>query len=159
MSGGGPFPFVEGPARRLALTASVGQPVGGFHSAGHGAPAATERRAEERRPVVVVPRETPVSRSHLEHLIGLIDSGAVVLPASPAFYAAGAHASAGQLVDFIAGKILDAVGVPHTLAASPVNSALQKVPPWKKSPTGSGTCFACAARASSRKSSARPVGR
>jgi len=76
---------------------------------------AAEVNLKERRPVVVVPRETPVSRSHLEHLIALIDSGAVVLPASPAFYAAGAHASAGQLVDFIAGKTLDAVGVPHTL--------------------------------------------
>jgi 4-hydroxy-3-polyprenylbenzoate decarboxylase len=70
---------------------------------------------KERRPVVVVPRETPVSRSHLEHLIALIDAGAVVLPASPAFYAAGADASARQLVDFVAGKVLDAIGVPHTL--------------------------------------------
>ena len=58
--------------------------------------------------MVVVPRETPVSRSHLEHLIALIDAGAVVLPASPGFYAAGATASAAQLVDFVAGKVLDA---------------------------------------------------
>ncbi len=76
---------------------------------------AAEVTLKERRPLVMVPRETPVSRSHLEHLIALIDSGAVVLPASPAFYASGANASAGQLVDFVAGKILDAVGVPHTL--------------------------------------------
>jgi 4-hydroxy-3-polyprenylbenzoate decarboxylase len=76
---------------------------------------AAEVNLKERRPVVVVPRETPVSRSHLEHLISLVDSGAVVLPASPGFYASGANASAGQLVDFIAGKILDAVDVPHTL--------------------------------------------
>jgi len=76
---------------------------------------AAEVNLKERRPVVVVPRETPVSRSHLEHLIALIDAGAVVLPASPAFYAAGADASARQLVDFVAGKVLDAIGVPHTL--------------------------------------------
>jgi 4-hydroxy-3-polyprenylbenzoate decarboxylase len=63
----------------------------------------------------VVPRETPVSRSHLEHLIALIDAGAVVLPASPGFYGAGAGASARQLVDFVAGKVLDAAGVPHSL--------------------------------------------
>jgi 4-hydroxy-3-polyprenylbenzoate decarboxylase len=76
---------------------------------------AAEVNLKERRPVVVVPRETPVTRSHLEHLIALHDAGAVILPASPGFYAAGASASAGQLVDFVAGKILDAAGVPHSL--------------------------------------------
>src|SRR5438270_12273694 len=76
---------------------------------------AAEVNLKERRRVVVVPRETPVSRSHLEHLIALVDAGAVVLPASPAFYAAGAGATAAQLVDFVAGKVLDAAGVPHTL--------------------------------------------
>jgi flavin prenyltransferase len=76
---------------------------------------AAEVNLKERRPVVVVPRETPVSRGHLEHLISLLDAGAVVLPASPAFYTAGADATAGQLVDFVAGKVLDAIGVPHTL--------------------------------------------
>ena len=70
---------------------------------------------KERRRLVVVPRETPVTRSHLEHLLALHDAGAVVLPASPGFYAAGASASAQQLVDFVAGKVLDALGVPHTL--------------------------------------------
>jgi 4-hydroxy-3-polyprenylbenzoate decarboxylase len=76
---------------------------------------AAEVNLKERRPVVVVPRETPVSRGHLEHLIALLDAGAIVLPASPAFYTAGADASARQLVDFVAGKVLDAIGVPHTL--------------------------------------------
>jgi 4-hydroxy-3-polyprenylbenzoate decarboxylase len=76
---------------------------------------AAEVNLKERRPVVVVPRETPVTRSHLEHLIALHDAGAVVLPASPGFYSAGAAATAAQLVDFIAGKVLDAAGVSHTL--------------------------------------------
>ena len=76
---------------------------------------AAEVNLKEHRPVVVVPRETPVTRSHLEHLIALHDSGAVVLPASPGFYTAGARATAQQLVDFVAGKVLDAIGVPHTL--------------------------------------------
>jgi 4-hydroxy-3-polyprenylbenzoate decarboxylase len=76
---------------------------------------AAEVNLKERRPVVVVPRETPVTRSHLEHLIALHDAGATVLPASPGFYAAGADASAQQLVDFVAGKVLDAIAVPHTL--------------------------------------------
>ena len=84
---------------------------------------AAEVNLKERRPVVVVPRETPVTRSHLEHLIALHDAGAVVLPASPGFYGAGASASARQLVDFVAGKVLDALGVPHTLfSAGPANS-------------------------------------
>jgi 4-hydroxy-3-polyprenylbenzoate decarboxylase len=76
---------------------------------------AAEVNLKERRPVVLVPRETPVTRSHLEHLITLHDTGAVVLPASPGFYGAGARATADQLIDFVAGKVLDALGVPHRL--------------------------------------------
>jgi 4-hydroxy-3-polyprenylbenzoate decarboxylase len=76
---------------------------------------AAEVNLKERRPVVVVPRETPVTRSHLEHLIALHDAGATVLPASPGFYGAGARATGEQLVDFVAGKVLDAAGIPHTL--------------------------------------------
>jgi 4-hydroxy-3-polyprenylbenzoate decarboxylase len=76
---------------------------------------AAEVNLKERRRTVIVPRETPVTRSHLEHLIALHDAGAVVLPASPGFYGAGAQATAQQLVDFVAGKVLDGLGVPHTL--------------------------------------------
>ena len=76
---------------------------------------AAEVSLKERRRTVVVPRETPVTRSHLEHLIALHDAGAVVLPASPGFYGAGEQATAAQLVDFVAGKVLDAAGVSHTL--------------------------------------------
>jgi flavin prenyltransferase len=86
---------------------------------------AAEVTLKEHRRLVVVPRETPVTRSHLTHLLALHDAGAVVLPASPAFYAAAATSSvagpdlgglrAAQLVDFVAGKVLDAMGVAHTL--------------------------------------------
>jgi 4-hydroxy-3-polyprenylbenzoate decarboxylase len=76
---------------------------------------AAEVNLKERRPTVVVPRETPVTRSHLEHLLALHDAGAVVLPASPGFYGAGAQATTAQLIDFVAGKVLDAIGVPHAL--------------------------------------------
>ena len=76
---------------------------------------AAEVNLKERRRTVIVPRETPVTRSHLEHLIALHDAGAVVLPASPGFYGSGAQATAQQLVDFVAGKALDAMGVTHTL--------------------------------------------
>jgi 4-hydroxy-3-polyprenylbenzoate decarboxylase len=74
---------------------------------------AADVNLKERRPVVVVPRETPLSRGQLVHLLGLHDAGAVVLPASPGFYAG--TTSVQQLVDFVAGKVLDAIGVPHTL--------------------------------------------
>jgi flavin prenyltransferase len=76
---------------------------------------AAEVNLKERRTVVVVPRETPVTRSHLEHLIALHDAGAVVLPASPGFYGAGARASSQELIDFVAGKVLDVLAVPHGL--------------------------------------------
>jgi 4-hydroxy-3-polyprenylbenzoate decarboxylase len=76
---------------------------------------AAEVALKERRRLVVVPRETPVTRSHLQHLLSLHDAGAVVLPASPGFYGAGATASAAQLIDFVAGKVLDAMGVAHSL--------------------------------------------
>jgi 4-hydroxy-3-polyprenylbenzoate decarboxylase len=68
---------------------------------------------KERRPLVVVPRETPYTRSTLQHLLELHDAGVIVLPASPAFYAGGA--SVQQLVDFVAAKILDVIGVEHSL--------------------------------------------
>ena len=69
---------------------------------------------KERRPLVVVPRETPLGRSTLVHLLALHDAGAVVLPASPGFY--GAPQTVQQLVDFVAGKVLDVLGVEHDLA-------------------------------------------
>jgi 4-hydroxy-3-polyprenylbenzoate decarboxylase len=68
---------------------------------------------KERRPLVVVPRETPYTRATLAHLLALHDAGAVVLPASPGFYSA--PRSVQQLVDFVAAKVLDVLGVPHQL--------------------------------------------
>jgi 4-hydroxy-3-polyprenylbenzoate decarboxylase len=74
---------------------------------------AADVNLKERRPVVVVPRETPLSRGQIVHLLALHDAGAVVLPASPGFYAGAG--SVQQLVDFVAGKVLDTIGVSHTL--------------------------------------------
>ena len=68
---------------------------------------------KERRPLVVVPRETPLDRPTLQHLLALHDAGAVVLPASPGFY--GGADSVQRLVDFVAGKVLDALRVEHDL--------------------------------------------
>ena len=68
---------------------------------------------KERRPLVVVPRETPYTHGTLRHMLTLDEAGAVVLPASPAFYAGAG--SVQQLVDFVAAKILDVIGVEHSL--------------------------------------------
>ena len=68
---------------------------------------------KERRPLVVVPREAPLGRSTLVQLVALHDAGAVVLPASPGFY--GGATSVQQLVDFVAAKVLDVLGVEHDL--------------------------------------------
>lgn len=68
---------------------------------------------KERRPLVVCLRETPLSGVTLRQLVALHDEGAVVLPASPGFYAGGS--TARELVEFVAGRVLDAAGVPHGL--------------------------------------------
>ncbi|MFH9726986.1 UbiX family flavin prenyltransferase [Streptomyces sp. NPDC017254] len=68
---------------------------------------------KERRPLVVAVRETPLNGQTLKHMVTLDEAGAVVLPASPAFYAGATHIQ--DLVDFVAGRVLDAAGVPHRL--------------------------------------------
>jgi len=68
---------------------------------------------KEGRPLVVVPREMPLARPTLVHLLALPDAGAIVAPASPGFYAGASDAQA--LADFVAAKVLDAVGVEHQL--------------------------------------------
>ncbi|MCN9241276.1 UbiX family flavin prenyltransferase [Streptomyces sp. RY43-2] len=68
---------------------------------------------KEGRPLVVAVRETPLSGQTLRQLVALDDAGAVVLPATPAFYAGATHIQ--DLVDFVAGRVLDAAGVPHGL--------------------------------------------
>ncbi|WP_250283269.1 MULTISPECIES: UbiX family flavin prenyltransferase [unclassified Frankia] len=68
---------------------------------------------KEGRRLVVVPREMPFTRSTLLHMLSLHDAGAVVAAASPGFYAGATDARA--LVDFVAGKVLDAAGVPNDL--------------------------------------------
>ncbi|MBZ3907225.1 MULTISPECIES: UbiX family flavin prenyltransferase [Streptomyces] len=68
---------------------------------------------KEGRRLVVAVRETPLNGQTLRHLVTLDDAGATVLPASPAFYAGATHIQ--DLVDFVAGRALDAAGVPHTL--------------------------------------------
>jgi len=68
---------------------------------------------KERRPLVIVPRETPLSLPQLKNLVLCAEAGAVVVPAMPAFYQQ--PATLEDLADFMAGKILSVLGIPHAL--------------------------------------------
>jgi flavin prenyltransferase len=74
---------------------------------------------KERRSLIVVPRETPLSVLHLENLTALARVGALILPAMPSFYgrarASEGFGSVDILVDSVVGRILDHLGVEHTL--------------------------------------------
>jgi len=68
---------------------------------------------KERKRLILVPRETPLHAIHLENLLRLDRAGAVVLPAMPAFYQR--PQSLDDLDNFMAGKILDQLGISHQL--------------------------------------------
>lgn len=68
---------------------------------------------KEGRKLVLVPRETPFSAIHLENMLRLSRAGAVILPPSPGFYH---HPQSVQdIVDFVVARVMDQIGVPHTL--------------------------------------------
>jgi len=68
---------------------------------------------KERRPLVLVPRESPLSAIHLENMLRVTRAGAVVLPASPGFY--HRPTSIDELVDFVVARVLDHFDVEHEL--------------------------------------------
>jgi 4-hydroxy-3-polyprenylbenzoate decarboxylase len=69
---------------------------------------------KERRKLILVPRETPLSLVHLRNLTAVTEAGAVVIPAAPGFY--HRPTSITQLVDFIVQRILDQLGVEIEIA-------------------------------------------
>jgi flavin prenyltransferase len=68
---------------------------------------------KERRTLVLVPRETPLSAIHLENLLKIARAGAIILPPSPGFY--GRPEAIGDLVDFVVARVLDQLGIAHGL--------------------------------------------
>jgi 4-hydroxy-3-polyprenylbenzoate decarboxylase len=70
---------------------------------------------KERRRLVLVPRETPLSEIHLENMLRLTRLGAMVLPAAPGFYHRPERIQ--DLLDHVVGKVLDALGVAHSVGA------------------------------------------
>jgi flavin prenyltransferase len=76
---------------------------------------------KEGRPLVIVPRETPLNQIHLNNMLHLARAGAIILPAMPGFY--HRPQTVEELVHFIVARILDQFGIPQTLVA-----------PWSGSP-------------------------
>jgi flavin prenyltransferase len=68
---------------------------------------------KEKRPLVLVPRETPLSEIHLENMLKLARMGTRIVPAMPALY--HAPQSVEQMIDFVVGKVLEALGIEHSL--------------------------------------------
>ncbi len=74
---------------------------------------AAEVTLKERRPLVLVARETPLNLIHLENMAALARAGAMILPAMPAFY--HRPRTVDDLVDHVVGKVLDAFRIEHHL--------------------------------------------
>jgi len=68
---------------------------------------------KERRPLIIVPRETPMSLPQLKNMVLSAEAGAVILPAMPAFYQL--PKTLDDIADFMAGKIVSALGFDHDL--------------------------------------------
>lgn len=77
---------------------------------------------KERRPLVIVPRESPFSQIHLENMLKLTQCGATILPPAPAWYTN--PKTLDDVEDFIVGKVMDALRLDHSL-----------YPRWWKAPS------------------------
>jgi flavin prenyltransferase len=74
---------------------------------------AAEVQLKERRKLILVPRETPLSLAHIDNMRRVTEAGAVVLPASPGFYHQAK--TVDDLVNFVVARICDQLGVAHAL--------------------------------------------
>jgi 4-hydroxy-3-polyprenylbenzoate decarboxylase len=68
---------------------------------------------KEQRKLVVVPREAPLSKIHLENMSKLASAGAVIMPAMPGFY--HRPKTMDDLINHVVGKVLDQFGIDHSL--------------------------------------------
>ena len=110
-------PFASGSAGWHAM-AVVPASMGTVSRIAHGTSDTLLTRAadvmlKERRTLVLVPRETPLSTLHLENLTTVSRHGALVLPAMPSFY--GKTTTLEQAIDTVVGRVLDHLGIVHDL--------------------------------------------
>jgi 4-hydroxy-3-polyprenylbenzoate decarboxylase len=70
---------------------------------------------KEKRPLILVPRETPLSSVHLSNMLGLARAGATIMPACPGFY--HRPQAVQELIDQLVGRILDQIGITHNLTS------------------------------------------
>jgi 4-hydroxy-3-polyprenylbenzoate decarboxylase len=82
---------------------------------------------KERRPLVLVPRETPLSAIHLDNMLKLARAGAVILPPAPGFY--DRPQTVADLVDFVVARVLDQLRVAHALGPRWGDERVQPAPP------------------------------
>ncbi|MDD4549205.1 MAG: UbiX family flavin prenyltransferase [Syntrophomonadaceae bacterium] len=68
---------------------------------------------KEKRPLILVPRETPLSVIHLRNLLCLAEMGVHIIPAMPGFY--GNAQTIDNIIDFVVGKVMDAMGISHDI--------------------------------------------
>ena len=68
---------------------------------------------KEKRKLILVPRETPLNVIHLRNMLDLAKQGAIIVPSMPAYYHKPKNIE--DLVDFVVGRVLDILGVEHTL--------------------------------------------
>ena len=100
---------------------------------------------KERRKLILVPRETPLSLVHLRNLVTVTEAGAVVIPAAPGFYHRPTRVS--ELVDFIVQRVLDQLGIEIEIARrwggdQTVNATLDHL---RRLGVGRRSHFVCAA--------------
>jgi 4-hydroxy-3-polyprenylbenzoate decarboxylase len=74
---------------------------------------------KEKKPLILVHRETPLSVIHLQNMLSLAKMGVTIMPASPGFYQKPEEVA--DLIDFMVARVLDHLGIPQTL-----------LPPWGK---------------------------
>ena len=68
---------------------------------------------KERRPLVLVPRESPLSRIHLENMLRVTRAGGIILPPAPGFY--HRPQTIDDLVNFVVARVMDQFGINHDL--------------------------------------------
>ena len=110
-------PFVSGSAKYDAMVV-IPASMGTIGRIAHGVSDSTTARAadvflKERRKLILVPRESPFNLIHLRNMATLTEAGAIIIPASPAFY--NKPKTITELVDTITARVLDHLGIEHKL--------------------------------------------